>query len=44
MADFGVTTQPRPRKIDDLIDSTLMAKLDQVDVMSRKIFAGKLQG
>jgi uncharacterized protein (DUF58 family) len=44
MADFGVTTQPRPRKVDDLIDSALMAKLDQVDVMSRKIFAGKLQG
>jgi len=44
MADFGVTTQPRPTRIDELIDGTLMSKLDQVDVMSRKIFAGKLQG
>ena len=44
MADFGVTTKPRPKRVDDLIDSELMAKLDQVDVVSRKIFAGKLQG
>ena len=44
MADFGVTTQPRPTRIDELIDGELMSKLDQVDVMSRKIFAGKLQG
>ncbi len=44
MADFGVTTRPRPRRVDELIDGELMSKLDQVDVMSRKIFAGKLQG
>ncbi len=44
MPDFGVTTKPRPKRVDDLIDSALMAKLDQVDVVSRKIFAGKLQG
>ena len=44
MPDFGVTTNPRPKRVDDLIDSALMAKLDQVDVVSRKIFAGKLQG
>ncbi len=44
MADFGVTTRPRPKRVDELIDGELMAKLDQVDVMSRKIFAGKLQG
>ena len=44
MADFGVSTEPRPKRVDDLIDSRLMAKLDQVDVVSRKIFAGKLQG
>ena len=44
MAEFGSTTEKRPRRVDDLIDSKLMAKLDQVDVMSRKIFAGKLQG
>ncbi len=44
MAEFGATTAPRPRRVDDLIDSELMAKLDQLDVMSRKIFAGKLQG
>lgn len=34
----------RPEKIDDLLDGRLMARLDQVDVMSRKIFAGKIQG
>ena len=44
MSDFGVTTESRPKRVDELIDSELMAKLDQVDVMSRKIFAGKLQG
>ena len=44
MSDFGVTTESRPKRVDELIDSELMAKLDQVDVMSRKLFAGKLQG
>jgi uncharacterized protein (DUF58 family) len=44
MAAFGATTSPRPTRVDELLDSGLMAKLDQVDVMSRKIFAGKLQG
>lgn len=44
MADFGVPTESPPRRVDEMIDSELMAKLDQVDVMSRKIFAGKLQG
>lgn len=44
MADFGSTTQPRPKRVDDLIDSDLMARLDHVDVLSRKIFAGKIQG
>jgi uncharacterized protein (DUF58 family) len=39
------TQTPRPlRRVDDLIDSELMVKLDQLDVISRKIFAGKLQG
>ena len=33
-----------PRKLDDLIDSRLMARLDAIDVVSRKIFSGKLQG
>lgn len=44
MSSFGATTDPRPTRVDELIDSSLMAKLDHVDVMSRKIFAGKLQG
>ncbi|MFG0331139.1 MAG: DUF58 domain-containing protein [Phycisphaerales bacterium] len=34
----------RPTKIDELIDSELMTKLNQLDVVSRKIFLGKLQG
>jgi len=44
MPDFGIPTETPPRRVDELIGSELMAKLDQVDVMSRKIFAGKLQG
>jgi len=32
------------KKLDDLLDSRLMAKLDSVDVLSRKIFSGKMQG
>jgi uncharacterized protein (DUF58 family) len=41
---FGTSTESKPKRVDDLIDSALMARLDQVDVLSRKIFAGKLQG
>jgi len=44
MAAFGVTTSSRPVRVDELLDGGLMAKLDQVDILSRKIFAGKLQG
>jgi uncharacterized protein (DUF58 family) len=44
MADFGVPTEKPPKRIDDLIDGRLMARLDGMDVTSRKIFAGKLQG
>jgi uncharacterized protein (DUF58 family) len=36
-------TRP-PARLDDLLDSRLMAKLDAIDVVSRKIFSGKLQG
>jgi uncharacterized protein (DUF58 family) len=35
---------PAMRRLDDLLDSRLMAKLDAIDVMSRKIFSGKMQG
>jgi uncharacterized protein (DUF58 family) len=48
---FGPTTfspkapiLKRPERMDDLIDGRLMARLDQIDVVSRKIFAGKVQG
>lgn len=44
MPAFGVTTTPKPERVDELLGSDLMSKLDQVDVMSRKIFAGKIQG
>jgi uncharacterized protein (DUF58 family) len=33
-----------PRNIDDLLDSRLMAHLDRLDVVSKKIFAGKIRG
>lgn len=44
MSTFGASTDPRPSRIDELIDGRLMAQLDRVDVMSRRIFAGKLHG
>lgn len=44
MTTFSPAAATRPRRVDDLIDSRLMARLDQLDVVSRKIFAGKLQG
>ncbi|MGI9013251.1 MAG: DUF58 domain-containing protein [Phycisphaerales bacterium] len=46
MSRYGTPTpaSARPRRVDDLIDSRLMTRLDQLDVISRKIFAGKIQG
>lgn len=38
------TETPRPRTIEQLIEPRLMSKLSQLDVSSRKIFAGKLKG
>jgi uncharacterized protein (DUF58 family) len=34
----------RPRRIEDLLGPELMQRLDRLDVLSRKIFAGKLPG
>ena len=34
----------RPKAIDELLDSKLIARLSQLDLTSRKIFAGKLKG
>ena len=34
----------RPARVDDLIDSRLMARLERLDVVSRKIFSGRVQG
>lgn len=34
----------RPQRVDDLIDSRLMARLERLDVVSRKIFSGRVQG
>jgi uncharacterized protein (DUF58 family) len=35
---------PRPGTLDELLGPALMRKLDRLDVMSRKIFAGKMPG
>jgi uncharacterized protein (DUF58 family) len=35
---------PRPRTLDELLGPELMQKLDRLDVLSRKVFAGKLPG
>lgn len=37
----GVT---RPERVDDLIGNELMARIGQLDLVSRKIFSGKIQG
>lgn len=37
-------TAAGPTRIDELLGSPLMAKLDRLDLVSRRIFAGKLQG
>jgi hypothetical protein len=34
----------RPASIDELISSELCARLDRIDILSRKVFAGRLQG
>src|SRR3954469_852587 len=38
------TKPPSPRKDQSLLTSEFMARLDQLDVMSRKILAGKMKG
>jgi len=35
---------PRPTSIDELIGPELLARLDRLDVLSRKVFSGKLPG
>lgn len=34
----------RPQAIEDLLDAQLIARLGQLDIASRKVFAGKLKG
>ncbi len=38
------TAKPTTRKLTDLLDPKFMARLDSLDVLSRKILQGKLQG
>ena len=38
------TTKATTRKLTDLLDPKFMARLDALDVLSRKILQGKLQG
>lgn len=35
---------PRPKTLDDLLGAEVLARLDRLDVLSRKVFAGKLPG
>ncbi len=44
MSTFQSTPFKRPARVDELIDSKLMARLDVLDVVSRKVFLGKVQG
>lgn len=41
---FTSPSQRLPEKVDDLLDPALMARLDAMDLRSRKLFAGRLQG
>lgn len=41
---FTTTGLRRPDKLEDLLEPALMARLDAIDLRSRKIFSGKLQG
>ncbi len=38
------TTKPTTKKLTDLLDPKFMARLDSLDLLSRKILQGKLQG
>lgn len=38
------SSRDKPARLDDLLDPRLAAKLDRLDLRTRKIFAGKLQG
>ena len=39
------TTAPtRPRSLDELLDGPLVAKLNQLDITSKKVFQGKVKG
>ena len=40
----GQPRRQRPERIDDLLGNELMARIARLDVVSRKVFAGKLQG
>jgi hypothetical protein len=38
------STGERPRRIEDLVEGPLLARLERLDVRTRKMFPGKLQG
>ena len=39
-----VQTPKRPKGVEDLLDAKLSARIGQLDITSRKLFAGKLKG
>jgi uncharacterized protein (DUF58 family) len=39
-----LTSPPRPKSIDELLDGPLVARLSQLDITSRKVLSGKLKG
>lgn len=38
------SSSPRPRSLDDLLPPGLAARLDRLDLLSRRVFSGKLPG
>lgn len=44
MAEVTLPTSRRPSTLEELLGRDLMARLDRLDVISRKVFAGKMPG
>ncbi len=44
MSRFGVSTTPRPRTVEDLLPPGLLAHLERLDIIARKIFSGRQHG
>lgn len=44
MSRFGASNEPPLTGVDQLLDSGLMSKIERLDIVSRKVFTGKIHG